>query len=148
MIKFKPIDSNLTPYIQLLPGIFSKYQHVVLSYIFGSYAEGKITPLSDIDIAYLFEYSILYQHSLELELQLESEISHILKTDEVDCICLNKAPIEIQYKIIAGGKKIYIKDEAKRTLYEASVITRYLDFKYYVDRQKAIFIENIKNERY
>lgn len=144
MIKFKQIDFDATSFLECLPELFKKFPEVLLSYIFGSYATGNIKPLSDIDIAYLINPALTLSSSLEFELNVESEIAHTLKTDEVDCVCLNNAPVELQYQIISYGKNIYSKGESERVLYETIVLDKYFDFKYYLDQNKNIFLQNIR----
>ena len=144
MIKFKKIDFDVTPYLEKLPELLGKYPEIIVAYLFGSYATGKITPLSDIDIAYLIDSDIFYKDYLDKELTIDSEISHLLRTDEVACILLNKTPVSFQYHVISLGKKIYCKDEILKASYEASVVSRYLDQKYYEDLNKKLFLENLK----
>jgi hypothetical protein len=41
----------------------------------------------------------------------------------------NQAPIVFQYEIIKPGKVIFSRDEKKRIMYEAMMLSSYLDYK-------------------
>lgn len=107
-----------------LPQIFSEYPEVMIVYLFGSFARGEIKPLSDIDIAYLLDLKPREDY-LDRDLGLQSAISRALKTDEVDCYLLNKAPFPFQYEVIQTGKVIYCRDPLAKERYETSVRQTY-----------------------
>ncbi len=58
MIKKKKITHNLFPLLEELKGKLEKDNDIIFCYIFGSYATGKIKPLSDIDFAFYLKENI------------------------------------------------------------------------------------------
>ena len=68
-----------------------------LAYIFGSHAAGKEGPISDYDIAVLYSKPI----QSALRYKLTHELNKVLKTDQIDLVVLNNAPIELRYTVIA-----------------------------------------------
>jgi predicted nucleotidyltransferase len=95
-----------------------------LAYVFGSHAAGKQGPISDYDIAVLFSEPHESIHRYELA----HELSSILKTDQVDLIVLNNAPIELRYAVIASGIVVYEANVETRVEYEALTLGLYGDF--------------------
>ncbi|MBE9593141.1 MAG: nucleotidyltransferase domain-containing protein, partial [Proteobacteria bacterium] len=53
MIKFRPISHNVRELLPLLPDYLEKDKDIYLTYLFGSFASGKVRKLSDVDIAVL-----------------------------------------------------------------------------------------------
>jgi len=128
MIKFKPIQHDVKKLFPKIPQVLSWYPEVVAAYLFGSYANGQESPLSDVDIAYLFDPRMFNPHDyLDLDLQIDVELSQALQTDEVDCKLLNKAPLEFQYEVITEGKLIYCQDEQLRERYEQAIRQTFAD---------------------
>ncbi len=68
-----------------LQKVFEEFPEVVFSYLFGSVAEGKAGPLSDIDIAVF-----LKPFKLESILPLHTALCRALKRDEIDLLVLNQ----------------------------------------------------------
>ena len=91
MIKNKYIKQDI---LKLLPKVetYLRYREdVQFAYLFGSYAKGKITPLSDVDIAVYLSGSNFSQKRLEIL----GGLIEVLKTDEIDLVILNTAPLPL-----------------------------------------------------
>ena len=115
MIKFHPIAHNVRKLLPLLPNYLENDKDISLTYLFGSFASEKERKLSDVDIAVLLKEGI---EPLEKQLNLLSEITFILKTDEVDLVILNRAPISLQYTIISEGKLLVNREDKLRRDYD------------------------------
>jgi predicted nucleotidyltransferase len=116
--------------------ILDNYPEVVAAYLYGSYAAGTMTPLSDVDIALLLNSDSIPQtrKKLEIELTIESELIRKLPGMNIEARIINKSPLLIQGKIITEGILIYHKDIEKVVQFEEKIITRYLDFKIEYDK--------------
>ena len=137
MIKFHPIAQNVRKLLPLLPNYLENDKDISLTYLFGSFASEKERKLSDVDIAVLLKEGI---EPLEKQLNLLSEITFILKTDEVDLVILNRAPISLQYTIISEGKLLVNREDKLRRDYEEKVSQHYLDSEYMrTEHQKYLF---------
>lgn len=122
MIKLKTIQHDVRRLFPKIAEVLDRHPEVFAAYLFGSYAQGTEGPLSDVDIAYVFDPKAFRQRDhLYLDLQIDAELSQALHTDEVDCKLLNKAPLEFQYEVINHGKLIYCRDEKLKAQYERSV---------------------------
>ena len=81
---------KLSPKFADLARDFSK---VIAAYLFGSQASGRPTPLSDVDIGILMDGDLADMESFRIEKSLLGELQKIFKTDNIDLVVLNKAPL-------------------------------------------------------
>ncbi|AKB76737.1 nucleotidyltransferase [Methanosarcina horonobensis HB-1 = JCM 15518] len=118
---------------QKLREFFSKVENISLAYLFGSTVRGESNCLSDIDIAVLFDDTLLQKEAFDLQLELISELTGLLKTNNVDLVVLNDSPLLLTYNIIRNG--IILKsDEPLRVKFETKIMSRYLDERYHIER--------------
>lgn len=103
-----------------------------LVYLFGSKAKEINTPVSDIDIA-VFIDNYENQDLRQIFLDLIFEFSQLFKSDKIDLLILNEAPITIQFKVISEGKPLFQFNPEYRADYEEKVVKLYLDFKKFED---------------
>jgi predicted nucleotidyltransferase len=103
----------------------NKKIRIDLAYLFGSRSAGKEGPISDYDIAVLF--SEPHQSVQRYEL-MTHELNTVLKTDQVDLVVLNNAPIELRYAVIATGILAYEANVETSVEYEALTLSLYGDF--------------------
>ncbi|MEW6418506.1 MAG: nucleotidyltransferase domain-containing protein [Nitrospirota bacterium] len=108
--------------------------NVVFAYIFGGFAEGKVKPLSDIDLSvYLRDKDNL----AEYKLRLFDRLSDALGTSELDLIILNTAPISITGRIVQNRQILVDKDPPIRHTYESLTVREFFDFKV---KEDALFL--------
>lgn len=133
---------NLQQLEQKLRDFLSGVGSVKLAYLFGSTARGESNCLSDIDIAVLFDDALLRKESFDPQVELISELTCILKTDNVDLVVLNDSPLLLTYNIIREG--IILKsDEPLRVKFETKVMSRYLDERYHIERHAKESLKRI-----
>lgn len=103
---------------------------IIAFYLFGSYAAGRATPQSDIDLAILFDKSFERERYLPERLRLMGELSIVLETDRVELVVLNEAPPALAYRVIKDGELLFARDERKGQLVDFKVKTMdlYFDF--------------------
>ena len=121
----------------------SKQEHVKLAYLFGSVANGKEGKLSDVDIAVFLDESLSKPERFSLQLKLISELTGILKTDRIDLIVMNNAPISLNYEIIKANHPLLVRDEGQKIDCEHRILSRYLDRRYYDKRWAAEFLKTV-----
>ncbi|AKB66688.1 type VII toxin-antitoxin system MntA family adenylyltransferase antitoxin [Methanosarcina mazei] len=133
---------NLQQLEQKLRDFLSGVGSVKLAYLFGSTARGESNCLSDIDIAVLFDDALLRKESFDPQVELISELTCILKTDNVDLVVLNDSPLLLTYNIIREG--IILKsDEPLRVKFETKMMSRYLDERYHIERHSKESLKRI-----
>jgi len=138
-----PIVDDLRSAFQQLEGM-AVLDEVVLGYLFGSHARGQAGPLSDIDIAVLLADTVTEASAFEQRLTLMDEISHRLRTNAVDVVVLNHAPLALAYRVLRDGVLIYCRDELKRIEFTARTVNMYLDFEPFLKRQERAILERAR----
>ena len=124
---------------------FEKKEKVRLAYLFGSTSRGDKGKLGDFDLGVLLDESLRKYERFQFQLKLLDDLVSILKTDKVDLIIMNDAPLSLNYNIIKDG--ILLKDdEEKRIKFEKNLMSEYLDRKYYIDRHAKIAINRIARQ--
>lgn len=123
--------------------ILSTNTDVLLAYLFGSQANKTTGPVSDIDIAILFQDS---GDTLSPSLELSNELGKNFPSHRIDVIALNKAPLELAYAVIAQGICIYQQDNYLRIEYEAQILSRYGDFLCVLRNQRQEILEGKGDE--
>jgi uncharacterized protein len=125
MIHYTRLPKDILSY---LPGAYEYLQSrsdLQFAYLFGSFAKGKITPLSDVDIAV---YLLGKKKLLLRKIEILGELTNILKTDEIDLVLLNTAPLTLKMKILENKKVIADKNPFLRYRFESLVMREYFDF--------------------
>jgi predicted nucleotidyltransferase len=106
---------------------------VLAVYLFGSQAEGMEGNLSDVDIAVLFEdprrasgnvndlYAKLYD--------ILTDAIDLAGVEGLDIVLLERAPLELQFNVVAHGKVLFSASDRERLAYEDRVTMLHADFK-------------------
>jgi hypothetical protein len=130
--------------IEKLEQFFAARPEVMLAYIYGSFLHRE--DWRDLDIAVWIDEGLLdvgcdpFDHSLRLGAGLEAFLGR--PGIEVDLRPLNDAGLPFQYEVTGTGRLVKRRDEETRVLYEARVMTEYLDFKWLLDMyDQALFKE-------
>lgn len=123
-----------------LEEIFRK-NDVLLAYLFGSVLRGRMTSLSDIDIAVLFSKNV---KTLDRILSLSSEINNLLGFFRTEVVCLNSAPPLLKHRATIYGKAIFVSDPALKRSFELRVLQEYEDYKYYLERSFEVMRRKLK----
>ena len=135
----KSIDINTT--VTALDEIFNRYPYIVAAYLFGSCAQDKEGPMSDIDIALLLKKPLPEGRKLIHEIDYLAYLLSKTFGREVDVVILNHQGLVFQHNVLKTSRLIYDAAPDIRIRFETGVITRYCDFeptlrfmdKYYPD---------------
>ncbi|MEW6213756.1 MAG: nucleotidyltransferase domain-containing protein [Nitrospirota bacterium] len=126
MIKFERLPANILSKIPEVKKALVQDNNVIFAYIFGGLAEGKVKPLSDIDISvYLRNTDSL----AEYKLHLFDSLTDALGTSELDLVILNTAPISITGRILQNKQILVDKEPPIRHAYESLTLREFFDFK-------------------
>lgn len=132
-----------------------KKMGIEVIYLFGSYAKGFTTPLSDFDFGIVLSQPEKYkENTLEIYSKLYEIFSEVLPREylkrrfkmrehEFDIVFLQFAPISLQFNAIKDGKVLYEKAREKRFQYEEYVMKRQADLKYFYDLRYKAILERI-----
>jgi len=143
-----PVKKELRKYdLQVLreklSPLFTK-SGVILAYLFGSQAKGEIGPMSDIDIAVLWNKE--EKEKLKKSLLLQSRIKERLRTECIEVGSLNDQALSFCYNVIKDGICIFGK-EKDRVEYETSILNEYLDFSYLAEEYNRAFTQAMRKEK-
>ena len=121
------VSLNVEEYLKQLKQLFAAHG-VVLAYLFGSQAEGKAGPLSDVDIAVLLGSQTDRERWFQVQLDLMGELMDLFHRNNVDVVILNEATPLLAYQVIRHGQVVY-EDETSRPAvdFAAYAISRYAD---------------------
>ncbi|MFH2070729.1 MAG: nucleotidyltransferase domain-containing protein [Elusimicrobiota bacterium] len=119
-----------------LTNVFNKYSNISLVYLFGSSVSGNVGPMSDLDIA------VLYEENEKLSIlnlcELGNKIADILGDENIQVVPLNEQSLSFSFNVINTGICIYGSEE-KRVRFETSILNQYLDFKFFADQYNRMF---------
>lgn len=106
--------------IDLIVQYLSEKISPYLIIIFGSALTGRVTPESDVDIAFLSDT----KHSAYDVFMAGQQLADVLGR-EVDLVDLAKASTVFQARVMSTGKVIYCLDETKRMLFHMLALKKY-----------------------
>ena len=118
---------DIEEYTEQLRQLFATYG-VVLAYLFGSQAEGKAGPISDVDIAVLLGPQVDREQWFQVQLDMIGELTSLFHRNDVDVVILNEATPLLAYQVARYGRIIY-EDEAMLPAvdFAAHAVSRYAD---------------------
>ncbi len=103
----------------------SQRESIVFAYLFGSIITEFITPMSDIDIAVYLNTNV---NISEERLGLIGDLMTTLKTDDIDLVILNSAPLTLKARIILNKEILIDNSPPLRHSFESLVMRQYYDF--------------------
>lgn len=125
MIKQNNLPTGISKRLNLLEPLLSSDDRVIFAYIFGGLATGSQRPLSDIDIAVYLDGCA---DKAEAKLEIIGSLSDTLKTDEIDLVILNDAPISLVGRILKKKCLIADKQPFLRHKFESLALREFFDF--------------------
>lgn len=106
MLTAEAIKRELAPY-------FARRREVLLTYLFGSAAQGRVNKLSDIDIALLVDEKkfkkLDAQESYGYKAAVIADLMGLLHTNEIDLVLLHEAPPLLAYQVVKHGIVLFCR---------------------------------------
>jgi predicted nucleotidyltransferase len=126
MIKFEKLKADILLKIPEVRKTLAEDNRVIFGYLFGGLAAGRVSPLSDVDIAvYVRDASGLAAYKL----LLFDVLSDALGTAELDLVILNTAPVSLAGRILQNKQLLIDKDPFTRHAYESVTRREFFDFR-------------------
>lgn len=126
----KPVDTYT------LKNILS-HQPVRQAYLFGSHARHTAGPLSDIDIAVLYEPQL---DEDKAESVLFAALSQALHTDNIDIINIATASPLLAHRAVLRGKPLLDHAPHDMAMLKTKILHAYEDTRHLRDIKQAVFI--------
>jgi predicted nucleotidyltransferase len=121
----------------------SEDDFVIALFIFGSGAKGMLKPLSDLDFGILLSMELGKKERFEKQLELIGTFNETFKTDEVDLVLMNDAPIRFSYNILRDGRLLFCRDRNKLVAFVERTMKLYLDFKFFRDDFDRAYLKGV-----
>ena len=104
------LQGNALERLPVLIQALKQRSEVVALYSFGGAARNELKPLSDLDFAILLSKQLIKQQRCDKQLKLISIFNNVFRTDEIDLIILNDAPLRFCFTILKTGKLLYFRN--------------------------------------
>jgi hypothetical protein len=98
-------------------------------YVFGSAAEGRVTPESDIDVAVLVDEAKLRRRNFEALKKRYYAASPRFSRRPIDIVLMNTASPYLKHRVLKTGKILFDRNRRLRVRFTARAIIEYLDYK-------------------
>lgn len=131
--KLKALPLSLEPFKQQMSAVI----------LFGSLAKGMETPLSDVDLAVLYDKNLNDAELEKLHGQVYEIISDLLTTDSIDLINLNTAPLPMRYGAIRQAKILILNNRDAYVDFWEHTVKQYLDFKPLLDECNKTLLDTL-----
>jgi predicted nucleotidyltransferase len=125
MIKFSKLPANIENLLSEALAYLKSRSDIDFAYLFGSFGKGKPLPLSDVDIAIYLKEPVDVQ---EKRMEILGVLMDLLKTDEIDLVILNRAPLTLRKKVLDSKEVIVDNHPFLRHQYESLTMREYFDF--------------------
>ena len=130
-------EAGLVSFLETQPDI-------VAAYLFGSLAQGRATPRSDVDIAVLLScIPDAPGAATDRRLQLMDDLRRFADR-HVDVIILNTAPSVLQHQVLKTGRLLHERDILARMDFEVRSGQDYADLKPAFDFFTRMLLKEIK----
>jgi len=137
---------NLSKHQEELHRIFARHG-VILAYLFGSQAEGKAGPLSDVDIAVLLGPQVPQERWTDVQIDLINDLIGLFHRDDVDVALLNRATPVLAQEVVRSGQVIYEAEPGTRVDFQVATLRRYVDTEPLRRLQNRRLLERIESFR-
>jgi len=126
MIKFEKLPADILSKIPDVKRVLLEDHNVIFAYLFGGLSEGKLKPLSDIDISvYVRDTDNLAEYKLDLF----DRLTDALSTNELDLLILNMVPVSIAGRILKNKLILVDNNPPIRHVYESLTLRKFFDLR-------------------
>jgi hypothetical protein len=127
MLAERSLPTDVEARIAELGRAWSSDPDVAAVYVFGSRGEGRGGPRSDVDLAVVLREATTPGTRWRKRLALVGDAVGRLRTDAVDLVILEDAPVVLAHRVLSRGRLIGEGDPRRRAAVAERVMRRYLD---------------------
>ncbi|GIW55128.1 MAG: hypothetical protein KatS3mg082_1532 [Nitrospiraceae bacterium] len=111
--KLQLLPSDAQKRIRAIPERVAGLPGLAALWLFGSYARGDATPISDVDLAYVLDQAIVGGERDRVETSLYAVLADTLHSDEVTFVDLERAPSYMAWQVCRNGRLLWCGDAAR-----------------------------------
>ena len=127
---------------RMVARVCARRPEIQAAYIFGSVAQGRTRPDSDIDIAVLLNRAPTGARALSYRLDLAAALGAALHRDDVQLVVLNDAPPLLAHRALSRGVLVFERSRAARARFQVETARRYADMVPAIER----YVEHLKKQ--
>jgi len=135
------LPKDIVERLKRLPERVARVEGVLALWLFGSFARGEATPISDVDLAYLSDQDLEGEALEAFEGRLYRVISSTLGTDEISLVDMRRAPVFLRWRVLVEGKLLLCRDEGAVARLAEEVYNRAPDIRWLRAYGNAVFLE-------
>lgn len=103
--KLRLLPEDVGERLEALPERLRECEGLAAVWLFGSFARGEATPVSDVDVAYLATGD-----TEEIRARLYDLVAATLGTDEVTLADVEGLPVPVAWEVLADGRVLLLRD--------------------------------------
>lgn len=124
-----------------------KRREIQAAYVFGSVAQGRARPDSDIDVAVLLGRRPSARRALGYRLKLAGDLGAALHRDDVQVVVLNDAPPLLAQRVLSLGTLVFERSRSARVRFQVQTAGRYDDLVPTMERYIARLKRDVREGR-
>ena len=121
-------DDKQLPLGPRIAALLESRPEVLEAYLFGSHAQDRAQPHSDIDVAVYVDDAHEDRSAFGLRADLTTLLMQGLRDNGIDLLILNQAPPVLYYHVLRDGERVLSRNLAATTTREGRAVSRYCDF--------------------
>ncbi len=139
--KLKRLPKDIAERLEELPEHVAGVHGLAALCLFGSFARGESTPISDVDIAFLPDPGLTDAGLDRFEKELYGVISRTLGTDEFTFANLRRAPAYFAWKVLTEGRVVLCRDDVSLAAFTEAVYRNAPDARWLRREGSVAFLE-------
>ncbi len=125
----------------------ARHPDIQAAYIFGSVAQGRARPDSDIDVGVLLGRRLPEARALRYRLTLAGELGAALHRNDVQLVILNDATPLLAQRALSRGVLVFQRSRAARVRFHVATARRYEDMVPTMERYVGRFTQHVRTGR-
>lgn len=118
--KLQLLPSDIMKRLDQLPEMAASLDGLIALWLFGSFARGEATPVSDVDLAYLPDEALQGDNLDTFETTLYGAIAKTLHTDEFTFANLHLVSAYFAFQVFKEGQLLFCRDSGKVSAFAES----------------------------
>jgi len=139
--KLQLLPEDILKRLDQLSGQVAPLAGLIAFWLFGSFARGEATPVSDVDLAYLPDETLQGDALESFEMALYNDIVNTLHTDEFSLVNLRHVSAYFAFQVINEGRLLFCRDGRIVSELAESVYNQSPDISYLRHEGNADFLE-------